>query len=101
MIRGGEMTHREFLIWLRPRLDGAATTGLSEDGVRAIREELERMREGVALQPFASRVLNLVREQPTLDAAAVKRLAGEVRSELAPPREQTVVLSATSDDPED
>lgn len=95
------MTHREFLIWLRPRLDGAASTGLAEDGVHAIREELERMREAGALQPFASRLFNLVREHPTLDAAAVARLAGEVRSELAPPREQTVVLSATSDEPEE
>jgi hypothetical protein len=88
------MTHREFLIWLKPRLENAATTGLVQDDVRAIGDQLERMREAGTLQPFASRLLNLVREHATLDSATVSGLAGEVRLELAPPREQTIVLSA-------
>jgi hypothetical protein len=89
------MTHREFLIWLKPRLEKAAAKGLAADGVRAIRGELEQMRKAGALQPFASRLFNLVRNDPTLDAKTVAVLAGEVRLELAPPREKTVVLSAS------
>jgi hypothetical protein len=92
------MTHREFLLWLRPQLEKAATSGLSHDAVRAIRDELTRMRNAAALQPFASRLYALVRDRSTLDAKAVAGLAAEVRAELAPPREQTMVLSAV--DPE-
>jgi hypothetical protein len=88
------MTPREFLIWLKPRLDDAVATGLQPDGVSAIREELKRMRKAGALRPFASRLLTLVSEHPTLDAATVADLAGELRYELAPPREHTMVLSA-------
>lgn len=92
------MTHREFLLWLGPQLEKAATSGLSRDAVRAIRDELTRMRGAAALQPFASRLYGLVSEHSTLDAKAVAALAAEVRAELAPPREQTMVLSAV--DPE-
>jgi hypothetical protein len=89
------MTHREFLLWLLPRFGGAGPMGLEPEAVHAIREELERMRKAGPLQPFASRLLTLVREQvTTLDAKTVAELAADVRCELAPPREQTVVLSA-------
>jgi hypothetical protein len=88
------MTHRELLIWLKPRLENATATGLEREGVRAIRDELKRMRKAGALQPFASRLFTLVRERSTLDAETVADLAGEVRFELAPPREQTVLLAA-------
>jgi hypothetical protein len=91
------MTHREFLLWLRPQLEKAASTGLARDGVRAIRDHLKRMRRDGALQPFASGLFGLVREHATLDGKTVAGLADEVRSELAPPREQTVVMSATPD----
>jgi hypothetical protein len=89
------MTNRELLIWLKPRLEAATATGLDRAGVRAIREELGRARETGALQPFASRLLTLVRQRSTLDAPTVAKLAGELRIELAPPREQTVLFSGT------
>ena len=95
------MTHREFLLWLQPRLENAATTGLNAEGLREVREALERMRDAGALQPFASRVYNLALAHPALDAAAVAALARETRSELVPAREKTVVFSAppgTDDD---
>jgi hypothetical protein len=92
------MAHREFLIWLKPKLEGARTTGLGPDDVRAMRDELERMRKEGPLQPFASRLFHLVREHPTLEAEIVARLTSEIRVELAPPRERTVVLSANSSD---
>jgi hypothetical protein len=89
------MTHREFLLWLQPHLAEASSTGLARDGVRAIRDRLKRMRKDGPLQPFASRLLAVVREHTALDAKTVASLAAEVRSELAPPREQTVVMSAS------
>jgi hypothetical protein len=94
------MTHREFLIWLKPVLEGAATTGLGSKSVRALRDQLERMQKAGTLQPFASKLLSLVRGKSKLDAATVGSLAAQVRSELAPPREQTVVLSAVSEEDE-
>jgi hypothetical protein len=87
------MTHREFLVWLRPRLEGATATGLGPLDVRAIRDELEWMRANGALRPFASWLLGLVSDCSTLDAKTVSNLAGVLRFELAPPREQTVVLA--------
>lgn len=95
------MTHREFLLWLQPRLEKAAATGLDAQGLGEIREELERMRDAGALQPFASKLANLLRAQPTLDAATVAELAREVRVELVPAREKTMVFSpppGTEDD---
>jgi hypothetical protein len=59
------------------------------------------MRKAGALRPFASRVLTLVREHTTLDAKTVAGLAGELRFELAPPREQTVLLSTTPEQDEE
>jgi hypothetical protein len=91
------MTHQEFLIWLKQHLESASATGLEREGVRAIREELARMRKAGSLQPFASRLLSLVRERSTIDAATVASFVRELRFELAPPRERTVVWSATSD----
>jgi len=91
------MTHREFLLWLRPRLHKAPPAGLEAAEVDALREELERMRMLGALQPFASRLLSLVRARAVLDPDTVAGLASELRFELAPPREATVVLSATPD----
>ena len=88
------MTHREFLVWLKPQLEKAVATGLSADTVRAIVGELEYMRGVGALQPFASRLESLLRGHATPDEGAVKAILTELRSELAPPREQTVVLSA-------
>jgi hypothetical protein len=88
------MTHREFLVWLQLHLQNAAGSGLDRDGVRAIRDHLERMHEAGALQPFASKLFGLVREHATLDAKTVAGLATEVRSELAPAREQTVVSTS-------
>jgi hypothetical protein len=88
------MTHHELLIWLKPRLDDARDAGLEGEGVDAIREKLQRMRKAGALRPFASRLLTLVRERSTLDAAMVADLADELRYELSPPREQTMLLSA-------
>lgn len=88
------MTHREFLLWLQPELQKASAEGLERDRVRSIRRELERLRQVSPLQPFASRLFSLVCERTTLDAKTVASLVGEVRSELAPPREQTVVMSA-------
>jgi hypothetical protein len=90
------MTHREFLFWLKPRLDAAAASGLARDAVHAIRDELGTMRRAGALQPFASRLYSLVREHSTLDAATVADLADEVRSQLAPPREKTMVMLTIS-----
>lgn len=92
------MTHREFLLWLQPRLEHAAATGLNAEGLREVREVLERMRDAGALQPFASRLHNLLRAQATLDAATVAELAREVRIELVPPREKTVVFSVPGTD---
>jgi hypothetical protein len=92
------MTHREFLIWLRPHLDNAVATGLAPDGLVAIREQLQQMRETGALQPFASKLLNLVSARSALDAGVVAELAAEVRAELAPRREKTVVFSADHED---
>lgn len=94
------MTHREFLTWLRPQLEGAATTGIAPDGVRAIREELDRMSKASALQPFASRLHSLVRDRATLDGKTVAGLAADIRSELAPPREKTMVASGLPEKPE-
>jgi hypothetical protein len=91
------MKHREFLIWLRPQVEQAAAKGLSSDAVDAIRDELERMRKGGVLQPFASKLLGLVHAHATLDAKTVAGIAADLRSELAPPREQTIVLSAAAD----
>jgi hypothetical protein len=88
------MTHREFLLWLQPRLERASATGLGSDGVREVLEELGKMSQSGALQPFASRLHNLLREQSTLDANIVAGLVSEVRAELVPAREKTVVLSA-------
>jgi hypothetical protein len=51
-----------------------------------------------ALQPFASRLRSLVRGRTTLDAKTVVGLAADIRTELAPPREKTIVLSAHADD---
>jgi len=91
------MTHRELLLWLGPRLRRATPTGIDGAELRDIREALERTRAAGALQPFASRLLALVRERATLDAGTVAQLAGELRFELAPPREATVVLLASPD----
>jgi hypothetical protein len=91
------MTHREFLVWLKSQLDNAAGTGLTPDGVRAIRDQLGQMREAGGLQPFSSRLLALVSEPTGLDAATVAGLVGEVRSELAPAREKTVAMAAVPD----
>jgi len=87
------MTHREFLIWLQSDVESAAGTGLARDGVRAIRDRLEQMRESGALQPFASKVLGLVRDGAALDAKTIASLAAEVRAELSPPREKTIVAA--------
>jgi hypothetical protein len=87
------MTHRELLLWLEPRLERAGATGIDGEGVRAIRDELERMRKAGALRPFASRLYTLVRERSMLDAETVVGLAGELRCELSPPREQRMLLS--------
>ena len=56
--------------------------------------ELAKMRESGALQPFASKLDNLLRQQSRLDANTVAALASEVRAELVPARERTVVLTA-------
>ena len=95
------MTHREFLTWLQPRLDKAVTTGLDAEGVRELREVLSRMLDAGALQPFASRLHNLVLSGPTLDATTVAELARQVRTELAPAREKTMVFSAMPGNDED
>jgi hypothetical protein len=94
------MTHREFLLWLKPQLDRALATGLSRDAVRGIRDALEQMRREGALQPFASKLQSLVRDDESLDAKTVEKLATEVRLEMAPRREKTVVFSADPE-PED
>lgn len=86
------MTHREFLTWLQPRLEKAAATGLDAEGVREVREVLARMREAGALQPFASKLLNLTQARAAFDAAMVAELSREARAELAPPRERTAVF---------
>jgi hypothetical protein len=92
------MTHREFLSWLRPRLEDAARTGLAPDGVRAIRDQLEAMRGAGPLQPFASRLLRLATSTAVLDGEIVAGLAAQLHAELAPARERTVVASALSAD---
>jgi hypothetical protein len=92
------MTHREFLIWLKPQLERGAASGLSRKGVDAIRDRLEQMNRAGTLQPFASRLRSLVRQHTTLDAKTVTGLAADIRTELAPPREKTMVLSAPPDD---
>ena len=94
------MTHREFLLWLSPRLEGGVAAGLGRDELRAIGDELKRMREAGPLQPFASRLLLLVHDASVLDPATVADLARDARSELEPPRERTVVLSASGSDDE-
>ena len=86
------MTYRRFLWWLSSRLESAAVTGLGREHVRAIRDELDRMREEGPLQPFASRLELLLRDKSVLDAATVVDLDREVRAELASPREKTVVV---------
>jgi hypothetical protein len=96
LILGGRivMTHREFLMWLKDRLESAAGAGLARDGVREVRDRLKRMRKDGPLQPFASKLFALVRDQATLDAKAVANLAAEVRSELPPARERTMIAGA-------
>jgi hypothetical protein len=94
------MTHRELLLWLKPQLEKATTTGLSREDLRAIRDELERARATAPLQPFASRLYTLACTHTLLDVKMVAGLAAEVRLELAPPRERTVVLTAADVDPE-
>jgi hypothetical protein len=98
---GSEMNQREFLTRLKPQLDKAAATGLSREAVNAIREELQRLSKAGALQPFASRLYSLVRGQKTLDAKTVAGLAADIRTELAPPREKTIVFSPSADDEAD
>lgn len=97
------MTHRELLLWLRPQLERAATTGLSREDLRAIRDQLEKVRETSPLQPFASRLYSLVCSHTLLDVQSVAALVAQVRLELAPPRERTVVLApdAADDDARD
>ena len=92
------MTHREFLLWLQPRLERASATGLGSEGVREVLQELAKMRASGALQPFASKVQNLLGQRSTLDATMVALLVSELRSELVPAREKTVVLSAPGED---
>jgi len=58
------------------------------------------MSKAGALQPYASRVLSLVRRSATLDAKTVAGLAADLRSELAPLREKTMVVSLPEDDDE-
>jgi hypothetical protein len=94
------MTHRELLLWLKPQLEKASSTGLSREDLRAIRDQLEKVRETSPLQPFASRLYGLVCSSTLLDVQSVAKLAAEVRVELAPQRERTMVLSATDLDPE-
>jgi hypothetical protein len=89
-----QVTHREFLMWLEPRLR-TGHAGLDCDDIRAVRDALEQVRARGPLQPYASRLLSLVRDRPTLDGAAVARLAAELRQELAPPRERTMILSVS------
>lgn len=97
------MTNREFLTWLKPQLEKATVTGLSREAVDAIRDQLERASKAGPLQPFASRLRSLVRQHATLDAKTVAEFAADIRAELAPPREKTIVLSAAADgeDPDD
>ena len=90
------MTHREFLIWLKDQLDGAAGAGLARDEVRSVRDRLKEMRKEVPLQPFASKLFALVRDHATLDAKMVANLTAEVRSELSPTRERTIVAAAAA-----
>ncbi len=92
------MTHREFLLWLRPRLEGAARAGLTAEDVRAIRHELQDMLRAAPLQPFASRLARLLENVAGLDGATVAGLAAEVRAELPPPRERTIVASGSEDE---
>jgi hypothetical protein len=88
------MTHLEFLTWLQPRLERASATGLGREGVSEVLRELDKMRAAGALQPFASKLHNLLRKQATLDPKTVADLVSEVRTELIPARERTVVLIA-------
>lgn len=94
------MTHREFLLWLRPRLENASHAGLTAEDVRAIRHELRAMLRAGPLQPFASRLLRLIEDVASLDSAKVAGLAAEARAELAPPRERTIVASGAPEDEE-
>ncbi|MGH7440823.1 MAG: hypothetical protein ACRENE_34515 [Polyangiaceae bacterium] len=94
------MTHREFLLWLRPRLETGTRKGLTAEEVRAIRRDLQAMLRAGPLQPFASRLLRLLEDVAVLDGATVAGLAVEVRAELAPPRERTVVASSLSEEEE-
>ena len=93
------MTHRDVLLWLRPQLEKASTTGLSREDLHAIRAELERARKTSPLQPFASKVYKLVCTNTMLDLETVADLAAEVRVELAPSRERTVVAPPSDEDP--
>lgn len=95
------MTHREFLVWLQPRLESATATGLDADGAREVRDVLSCMRDAGTLQPFASKLLHLVDTRGTLDSSTVAELAREARLELAPPRERTVVFGVTPESKED
>jgi hypothetical protein len=95
------MTHREFLVWLQPRLEAATATGLDADGVLEVREALSRMRDAGTLQPFASKLLHLMDTRGTFDASTAAELAREARLELAPPRERTAVFGVTPGRKED
>jgi hypothetical protein len=92
------MNQREFLIWLKPQLEKATATGLSREAVGKIRDELEQLGKAGALQPFASRLYSLVRGETMLDAKTVAELARDIRGEIAPPREKTMVLSPEDDE---
>jgi hypothetical protein len=95
---GTVMTHREFLLSLRSRLERAPHNGLLAEEVRAIRRDLHDMLAAGSLQPFASRLLRLLEGVAVLDGAAVAGLAADVRAELPPPRERTVVGSGAPGD---
>jgi hypothetical protein len=94
------MTHREFLLWLRPKLESSSRKGLAAEEVAAIRNVLHDMLRAGTLQPFASRLLRLLESAAALDGATVAGLASEVYLELAPPREGTVVAWSRSGDDE-
>jgi hypothetical protein len=95
---GTAMTHREFLLRLQPWLEAGARSGLTAEEVQAILRDLQGMLRAGPLQPFASRLNRLLENVAVLDGATVSGLAAEVRAELAPPRERTVVASSASED---
>lgn len=95
------MTHREFLLRLQPRLESASHKGLAVEEVRAIRHDLQGMLQAGPLQPFASRLLRLLEEVAVLDGPTAAGLAAEVRAELAPARERTVVAGSLSSGDDD